>query len=684
MMNYQKPFLLAAAGLLVLALRPGLAQPMPWLGDAPLAPKDVSGLPRRVKQLSVNGGFAVNPASREEIRLFYNAVYKSSDGIPLNSTASVAACTPGTNGAAFLEAELRRINWLRAYAGVPANINFLATNNIRDQQAAVMMSKNNALSHSPPGSWTCYTSDGCTAANNSNLALGYNGPESIAGYMWDFGVNNNVVGHRRWILYPQTQVMGAGDVSAQDPYYEANALWVIDGHYFDPRPSTRSNYVAWPPPGYAPYPLVFPRWSFSYANANFTNATITMRSNGVLIATSKEAVRPNIGENTVAWVPMGLDPNSQSTVFPFNGTDTVYTVAISNIVGMPQTWYTYTVTVFDPAVPGADSFPPIISGPDQPHAGAANAYTFNAVPNATSYQWRSTLRTPHSLADGAESDIGNFFALTSGGYSARVAGPTYPVASGSYAFNLHHPDSPSADSLTLMQAFVPASNATLSFKSRLTWAASDEFAKVQVSTNDGSTWTDVYSQQGVNAQGETTFTVKSLSLAAFAGKTTQLRFNYYFLSGSYYAWTDPGDGWTFDAIVLTNAEVWTPLNTNATATTTFTFTPSQAGNYNLEARALIFTEFPLDWGPLKQVTAISNNTPAIVLSRPLLTNSQVWVNFTLQSGSAATFKLLQADQPQGPWTTNLSATLTTNTPGVSYRYTATPAGNAKFYRVKTP
>ncbi len=674
-----KPLLAA----LVLAAVPAAAQFAPQLGEPPPAPKDVSALPRRVEPFSVTGGFSINTASREAVRSFFNAVYSASEGVPMDSSAQVASCIAGTNGTAFVEAELRRLNWFRAMAGIPASVSFASTNNVRCQQAALMMARNNALNHFPPTSWFCYTSDGALAAQNSNLALGYSGAAAITGYMLDFGPGNTAVGHRRWLLYPQTQIMGGGDVPAQSPYADANATWVFDGHFFDPRPATRTPYVAWPPAGYVPYQVVFPRWSFSYPGANFTNAVITMKSNGINVSVFKETLQPGFGENTVVWVPMGLDPNNFATVFPFNGSDTVYTVTISNIVGMPQTAYTYTVTVFDPAVPGADFYPPTISGPNQPVVGASNFYTFNAVTNATSYQWRVSQRAAFWLSDGAETGSTNWDIVTTTNYNPRVTAP-YPVYAGSYAFNLRHPAPPATDMLTLKQAFIPATNGMLSFRSRLTWAYTDEFAKVQVSTNGGSTWMDIYSQPGSGSQGETTFALRSVSLGALAGRTTRLRFNYVVTpGGSYFPWQNPGDGWTIDEIVITNAEILLPLATNATADTNFVFVPAQATNYELQVRALIFTEFPLDWGPVKTVSAVVG-APVLQLSAPVLTNNQVWIPFTVLSGSPATFRLLEADQPQGPWTTNTSAALTTNMPGTSYRFSVALTPGKRFYRVQTP
>ena len=104
-----------------------------------------------------------------------------------------------------------------------------------------MMSANNTLQHTGiPDTWSCFTIAGTNAAANSNLALGSDGPDAITGYIWDFGANNYAVGHRRWILYPQTQVMAAGDVPAEGSYDAANATWVFDAN------------LLWPAPGHEP------------------------------------------------------------------------------------------------------------------------------------------------------------------------------------------------------------------------------------------------------------------------------------------------------------------------------------------------------------------------------------------------------------------------------------------------
>lgn len=649
------------------------------LGDPPQAPTDVRGLPKGPESWTVTGGFSVNANSREQVRSFYNAVYPTSDGIPMQTTADVASCTAGTNATAYSEGVLRRINWFRAMAGLPASVTLNGTFSSRDQAAAVIMSANNTLSHFPTPAWSCYTGDGANAASNSNIAIGNAGADAVTAYIWDFGANNYEVGHRRWLLYPQTRVMGTGDVPATDNFNSANAIWVFDGNYGGPRPATRTPYVAWPPAGYLPYSLAYPQWSFALSNANLSAATVTMRSNGVSVAVIKQPYVTGYGENTLVWVPMGLDATSGSVTFPFNGTDTVYSVTVTNIhYGSVVTGYTYTVTLFDPAVPGTDYSPPVISGPANPNVGQANAYTFTPIPNASGYEWRATRPGAYSLVDGAEAGLINFTAVTTPGYSVQDSSVK---ASGNYSFHLAQPDPQADQFLTLNQAFVPKTNGTLSIKSRLGYAGDAQVARVQISPDAGATWIDLYSQAGSGGAGETTFTTRPFSLASYAGKELRLRFKYEINFGSYFPQTSPGVGWYLDDITIANAEVWTLVSSNAVATTNFTFTPPQLTNYNLQVRAYLFTEFPLEWGPARSVTASA--TPlTIAMSRPTVAGGQVLLDFT--TTGAATFKLTQADQPAGPWTTNLSATLTTNVPGSSYRFTTPMGPAARFYRVKSP
>jgi len=325
----------------------------PQLGDPPTAPAALAALQLappaeeagRTPQAD-GGALTVSPASREESRTFYLSYYQNAPTPAINWTGDRAGCVAGSTALAFRDAVALRINYFRAMAGVPGQIAFADTYNAKAQQAALMMSVNETLNHTPPATWSCYTADGAQAAGSSNLALGTYGWNAITGYMKDPGTSNGAAGHRRWVLYPQTQTMGTGDIPS-DGGWAANALWVFDAHMWDPRPATREPYVAWPPPGFVPYQVVFPRWSFSYDDADFSQATVSMTQGGQSVPVTVEAVKTGYGENTIVWIPNGL---SSTGTWPKPAQDTSYRVTVGNVlVSGSGRSFTYDVVVMDPA-----------------------------------------------------------------------------------------------------------------------------------------------------------------------------------------------------------------------------------------------------------------------------------------------------------------------------------------------
>jgi len=294
----------------------------------------------------IQGTHGGNPQNRAESLAFYHTNYLIKNPPAINWTGSHATCDPGTTNPAFQQAVLQRINYFRAMAGVPAEVTFSTASNQRAQAAALMMSVNGALNHKPPKSWTCYTSLGYEGASSSNLYLGVYGWDAITGYMKDPGDFNHAVGHRRWILYPQTQVMGTGDIPPVSDFWSSNALRVFDDHMWDPRPQTRDDFVAWPPPGYVPYPVVFARWSFSYPAADFSATSVTMRQAGNQVRIDQKPVHSGFGENTLVWQIQSM---SCGDPWPRPSQDTTYTININNvIIGGQSRNFSYEVIVFDP------------------------------------------------------------------------------------------------------------------------------------------------------------------------------------------------------------------------------------------------------------------------------------------------------------------------------------------------
>jgi uncharacterized protein YkwD len=281
------------------------------------------------------------------IRL-YQTLYLPGNNIASGWNGDVGSCQAGTTSAAFKEAVLKRINFFRLAAGVPALSAINATYTVKAEEAALMMSKAGALSHAPDTSWPCYTANGKEAAGNSNLYLGRSGPDAISGYVRDPGSNNIAAGHRRWILYPQTQQMGTGDIPSSSGYSQANALWVFDSHMWEARPTTRSAFVAWPPNGYIPYQVVYARWSFAYPKANFSNANVSLTKNGSPVSVTRYATTDGYGENTLVWI---ISSMGDGDTWPKPTKIDTYVVTITGVVINGQSKnFSYPVMIFDPGL----------------------------------------------------------------------------------------------------------------------------------------------------------------------------------------------------------------------------------------------------------------------------------------------------------------------------------------------
>ncbi len=553
----------------------------------------------------------VNPASREESRIFYEAIFPASENVVSGWNGNVAAGNAGTTTVAFKNAMYLRINYFRAMAGVPAGIVDNASFSNDAQKAALIMSSNNALSHTPPSSWINYSAAGANGAGHSNLTLD-SGLSATTNYLEDAGANNTMAGHRRWILYPQSTRMGTGDIPATGSYSAANALWVSDSATFNlARPAVRDNFVAWPPKGFVPYTLIYPRWSFSYPGANFSSASVSLQRNGTSVAVTKETIANGYGENTLVFIPGNLDPNNWvGPVRP--SADSTTAVTISNVLinGVARS-FSYNVTAFDPVKPGSDTIVPVISGPSAPDVGAVNIYSVNALTLATGYQWKRSTFSTYTTVDGAEAD-GLVTPDVPSGYNFRDISVK---ASGSYSYHLAQPNFQTSQ-FTINAPFVPRSGAVLNFRSRLGYATTDQVATVQISVDDGLLWDTIWTQPGSGGAGEGTFQTRNLSLAQYAGREIQIRFFYNRGNGSAYNQTSVGVGWYVDDISLTDTQTLVGSTVGGiSASQNFAFTPPAAGTYALQVRPQVYGNYLLGWSPIRSVTTGDNPPPPVIQTR---------------------------------------------------------------------
>jgi hypothetical protein len=313
------------------------------LGPPPLA--DDAALVSESTPVAQAQLMPINLNDRAAVVQLYQTTYLASQGIASGWTGNRSTCTAGTTSQAYAEATISRVNCYRVMAGLPGDVVLTNTWNSKAQDAALMMSAQGSLSHSPGTNWSCYTANGAEAAGKSNLALGADAAGAIDLYMDDPGSGGNAaVGHRRWVLYPPTKTMGTGNIPSTGGW-AANDLWVIGGSGSRP---AQPAWVAWPPPNYVPYqimPRSSGRWSFSYPGATFTGATVFMQRAGTNVALTLEAQAQGYGDNTIVWVPQGVPAGAPAS-------DITYSVTLSNVVVSSQSrTFTYKVTIIDPNVP---------------------------------------------------------------------------------------------------------------------------------------------------------------------------------------------------------------------------------------------------------------------------------------------------------------------------------------------
>ena len=97
---------------------------------------------------------------RWQVRDFYQYVYNFGAATTMQWTGNYDTGDSGTVSTEWLEATRVRVNYFRAMAGIPSNIEFNPQFNAACQDTSLMMSAAKAISHYPDHSWPWYTPDG--------------------------------------------------------------------------------------------------------------------------------------------------------------------------------------------------------------------------------------------------------------------------------------------------------------------------------------------------------------------------------------------------------------------------------------------------------------------------------------------------------------------------------------------
>jgi hypothetical protein len=528
----------------------------------------------------------VDASVRNDVVSFFHCIYKASVGgnAEIGWTGHREGCVPGTTSEVFKDHVRRRINWYRAMSGMSGDVVFDPAFNTAAQAAALIMAKEEDLSHNPAaefGKVGCWTAAGQTGASRGNLYLGRFGVTAIDGYIDDYGIAD--VGHRAWLLYPRATKMGTGDVPDVDEGWSpsTNCLYVID----DPsRRAASRRFHAWPPAGYVPAISVYPLWSLQFDSANFGSPTFGAAAVTMTVGATNTPVPLVIrhrysggglaGAPSIVWEPDWKEWGGRPPLeTPIRVNITGITAGASGSGGS----HAYTVTCIDPFT---ITDPLTIKGPAEVPTDGAN-YTFDGLTgvSAERYELGVARVREESVIEGAEADPApRVVDGTSGGYALMTV-PANGIAAqaGQRCFHLAIPSfSEWLQSFELDYDIVPAASASLSFYRRYGAVGSGTRFSIHAWSDSEADWKELSGRSGPGGAG---WVRETVSLDAYAGQSIRLRFQLAWETGPVYVGTTPNYGILIDSIEVTGAEnnapyVITPL---ASDSRQFTLNASTAG-----------------------------------------------------------------------------------------------------------
>jgi uncharacterized protein YkwD len=323
----------------------------------------------------------------------------------------------------------------------------------------------------------------------------------------------------------------------------------------------------------------------------------------------------------------------------------------------------------------------VTASPSIVFAGAANLFQLAPLQGATGYraQTRSVRAAP---LEGAENGTAGVTLNVTGGvevFSNFRAG-------GSKSFHLVHVTAnnrATPQTITFKNPFYVKAGGRVDFMSRYGFAFLGEFGRVQVSTDGGASWGDVYAQAGRDqfAQPEMTFSAKSADLSAYAGKFVQLRFNFDVdTSKGWFDYADSNDGWYIDDIAFANIdEVTNTTLSDVRSSPTFPYTPPGVGSFLAQFQAVVGARL-YPFGPVVAIEAQANPPVfTMVGSATSVTAGTVTLKFLKTSGTTTAVALVSSDSLNGPWTREHGAVITGPLRN-EYQATVATSGKARFYR----
>lgn len=211
-----------------------------------------------------------------------------------------------------------------------------------------------------------------------------------------------------------------------------------------------------------------------------------------------------------------------------------------------------------------------LNGPTEPPLSGAD-YGFIADPAADSYRLEVVRLGESNWTEGAESSPAPQVATDISGSYALYSNLKGYRHGGALAFRLGlSTTADEVDSFTIERQIVPGGNSVLDFWTRRGGMSKTNALHVEISTDDGATWTSAWSLPGLQ-KAEKKVLRRSISLAAWADQSIRVRFAVRkSVGGTNLKWNAKSSGVWIDDITVTNSSTLLSSKLNTVPASAFT------------------------------------------------------------------------------------------------------------------